>query len=311
MVYLNVDFKESEQEATEAMTIEAAKRGLTLDQYKKQLEDNAKAHEDYVKSVTNGFSKLVIDTRQSFVQIADIMLKNQKAIDEWGNNLARLTAVGLGEWARVFESQGVEKGGALADELVSAINQMQSQTGHSINQLIADFETMPESFDGILSRANIAILSKLSETQGIFKNTGAEISNGLGKGIENNADSAYKSMDVLASGLDRTARMRLETFSPSRVMIEIGQNVGEGLAVGINNSSSKVQEAMQSITNLLSSIGNNIKTVFINVANDVKTSVNNLVSNVNSGLADLSSKVAAFFTNIVNNARNGAASFVN
>jgi len=78
--------------------------------------------------------------------------------------------------------------------------------------------------------------------------TGKDIIQGLIDGIVSLKDRVLQKAKEIAEGIkDRIADV-LWIFSPSRVMEEMGEYIGEGLAIGIENSVDRVRRATDSIT---------------------------------------------------------------
>lgn len=184
---------DAEAELTRNMQAEADARGITLQEYEQQLDEAKAAQESYVDEVVNSFKRLTLETNQSFVDMADILLKNQNDIDSWRENLVKLTDAGLTDYVRIFETQGVEKTAGLTQEMVTAVESMQEKTGLSIQELIKDYDSLSPEIVSSLDASNLAILEKLVETQGIFKTEGEEAVNSYTTAIQDGTQGVIDS----------------------------------------------------------------------------------------------------------------------
>jgi len=80
---------------------------------------------------------------------------------------------------------------------------------------------------------------------------GKDIIQGLIDGIGSMAKAVREKAKSIADGIEKAIRGRLDTHSPSRVMIAVGKDVGEGLAVGIESTQARNESAMKELGQLL------------------------------------------------------------
>jgi phage-related minor tail protein len=79
--------------------------------------------------------------------------------------------------------------------------------------------------------------------------TGANIINGLRDGISNAASRVYNKAKEIANNIKNRIKEALQIGSPSKVMMELGQFTGEGLAEGLQNSISHISEMSNRLAN--------------------------------------------------------------
>jgi TP901 family phage tail tape measure protein len=72
---------------------------------------------------------------------------------------------------------------------------------------------------------------------------GKNIIQGLANGIGSMASAVWEKAKSIASGIGNSIKKALQIKSPSRVMMGLGEFAGEGLAVGLENTISKIQGA--------------------------------------------------------------------
>jgi len=85
-----------------------------------------------------------------------------------------------------------------------------------------------------------------------FKNIGAAIVDGIGAGITGAKDALMKKAQELANALPGWVKEILGISSPSKVFAEIGGQIIEGLIVGINDMTPRLQSTMQAISSKIS-----------------------------------------------------------
>ena len=93
---------------------------------------------------------------------------------------------------------------------------------------------------------------------------GKDIIQGLINGIGSMADKVKRKAEDIANGIGSKIKSILKLGSPSKVMIGMGQDTGEGLAIGLADKIRRVQEVSQS---LAKSVTNSVKSVVDTNAN--------------------------------------------
>lgn len=95
-------------------------------------------------------------------------------------------------------------------------------------------EMIPEIIDVIVFDVIPAIVETLAELQ--LSDIGEDIIQGLIDGINNMASAVWKSVKNIASGIGREISKVLKMGSPSKVLIGLGEDAGEGLEIGLDRS---------------------------------------------------------------------------
>ena len=81
-----------------------------------------------------------------------------------------------------------------------------------------------------------------------FYSIGANVTEGLAKGMESNLDKVRTAASKLSEAAKTTTAEDLKVESPSRVFMAIGRYVAEGLAIGIENNTGMVKDAVTSMS---------------------------------------------------------------
>ncbi len=107
------------------------------------------------------------------------------------------------------------------------------------------------AFTESLNRLGREISSALASTLGYvakFIQMGRDLMQGLANGIRNSAGAVWNALKgVVSEGIAR-AKNLLGIQSPSRVFMEIGAYIGDGLAIGIEGGQGKVAAATRKLT---------------------------------------------------------------
>lgn len=82
-----------------------------------------------------------------------------------------------------------------------------------------------------------------------FKSAGENIVNGIIAGLDAKKGQVYNSISVLASKTGSKFNYTLKIQSPSRVFMESGEYIDEGLALGIDRNAYKVEDSVAKLSN--------------------------------------------------------------
>ena len=74
-----------------------------------------------------------------------------------------------------------------------------------------------------------------------LKQIGKDIIAGLISGITAKATELYRKATEIASNISKKIKKALDSKSPSRETMKIGEDVGEGLAIGLDNKKARVK----------------------------------------------------------------------
>lgn len=114
--------------------------------------------------------------------------------------------------------------------------------------LQGDFEGAWESIKATMSEWGAGIAQSLANVGDSFKTIGLNIIEGLVEGIENGRQWLVDKVTEIGEGLPLIVRKILGIASPSKVFIEIGEFVGQGLAIGIQNGTVEVAKTATALS---------------------------------------------------------------
>lgn len=138
--------------------------------------------------------------------------------------------------------------------LSNALMQVANQGGQAGTQLGTKFKTGLQS--GLTQSVSIArsmsrnITSALKSASSGAYSVGQMIGNGLANGMESTLGRVSAVATRLAQEAEKATRAAAKVHSPSRVFMAIGNYIGEGFAIGIEQTERMVRKATESIVNI-------------------------------------------------------------
>lgn len=133
---------------------------------------------------------------------------------------------GIVEWFTTLPERLYEKGVAM------------------FNSLKDGLASMKETVVGKVTEVGNGIVEKVKELPGQMLQIGKDIMSGLADGITSMVTAPIKAAKGVATSISEGIRSKLKIKSPSRVMMEYGGYTTEGLAVGMEDETPRLQEAV-------------------------------------------------------------------
>lgn len=248
-----------------------AKTGVSL--LKGMWDDIAKfftSMGSQVSSTVSGFASGVINFFKNLATNAINSVKNT-----WTSSVSFFT--NLGNSAKTIVSNMV----------TSVINFVKNLGTNFVNTI----STMKTNVVNKMNELKDGMVEKVKLLPAQFISIGKDIINGLIKGISAMAANALEAITGVVDGVVNTAKKLLGIHSPSRVFKQIGLWTGEGMVIGLDQSSPKVNQAMENI-------GNGI----LDVSKAYQKEYSNLIDEFNKKNEDKNDKTLEKIYKIQNNA---------
>ena len=215
------------------------------DDYKQAWADTTGAIELYetaslemLRGNTNKVIELLTGEEEQYGKVAD-------ASKETADTEISETQRKYDEAKREYElyKEQLEKGATgFTDKKLAELKSKMDQAG--IDLLNAGKTAGGNSVLGVQIGINNNLGSVKSSVYSGGWNVGAQVMNGLAKGISNNSSPVYTQIQNVVGNLITRASRTLMIKSPSRVFEEIGMYTMKGLAVGIEDEASNVNKVM-------------------------------------------------------------------
>lgn len=255
-----------------------------------------------VKSIFSGAIELIVGLMSlSFVGSIRTILTN---FAKMGLNLVK------GMWddiAKLFSSMSSKVSSTVSNFSTSVVNffknlgtNASSTISNMVTSVINFVKNLATNFVNTISNLKTNVVNKFNEIKdSIIKKVkeidlvqiGKDIINGLIKGISAMTANVLEAITGVVDGVVNTAKKLLGIHSPSRVFKQIGLWTGEGMAIGLDDSSAKVNKAM-------SDIGDGILTV----SKTYQEEYSNLIDDFNKKNEDKNDKTLEKIYKIQNNA---------
>lgn len=186
-----------------------------------------------------------------------------------------------------FTNLGNSAKSIVSNMVTSVINFVKNLGTNFVNTI----STMKTNVVNKMNELKDGMIEKVKSLPAQFFSIGKDIINGLIKGISAMTANAIESITGVVDGVVNTAKKLLGIHSPSRVFKQIGLWTGEGMAIGLDDSSAKVNKAM-------SDIGDGILTV----SKSYQGEYSNLIDDFNKKNEDKNDKTLEKIYKIQNNA---------
>lgn len=234
---------------TEAIAAAMEAQNITLDEWVSNQQEAWEEYQTAVSEKTAGVVNSFQEIPEQFNMSAEEMLENLQANKEryaaWEANMAEITRLLGPTAAEEFSKLGPEANSAIEEILGSAdlLAQYQEIFGVTINEATgAAIEAWDNpDFIGAPSTAitEAAQQCRISIGNQNFPAMGEDVVGGLIKGMNNKKGELKKTVTGMAGGVANSMRNTLAVRSPSRVMIDIFQNVMQGAINGMTSMEGK------------------------------------------------------------------------
>lgn len=188
--------------------------------------------------------------------IKDLQPKFYDSGKETGTGLAK----GINENTDVAGKASEKMGNTVDEQLRSSLgiqspSRVMVENGKFITSGLAKgIEDGKNSPLNIIKELSSQIPNEFENLPNDLKNIGSYAMQGFAEGINESGNDAISNANRIANDVAETMRKALDVHSPSRVMMEIGGFVGEGLAIGIEKSSKLVRNATRAMSQEITSI---------------------------------------------------------
>lgn len=149
---------------------------------------------------------------------------------------------------------------AFVKKLGEMVASMINKGAEVVNSAKDKFEEVKQAVKDKMKDAVKALADKVAEMPGKVREkvsdmiqAGKDLVAGLIKGIEDKVSDATGAIGSLVGKVISTAKAKLDSHSPSRVFIKIGEDTGDGLAIGIRNKEKLVDSVTKRLVDQITS----------------------------------------------------------
>lgn len=204
--------------------------GKAAEGYSNALQSIQKLQE--VANTANQLVGMTIDTEAIIANINKV-----KEIISAMNGISQGTDGGAGLTATVQAFQN----------LIEVINQLNGTTQAVMGSFVGHIQNGMSQSVALINAGKDQMVQAFNGLSGQLQSAGIFAMQGLTSGIQSGAASAIAAAQSVANQISSTISSALKINSPSRVMMEIGGFVTEGLAIGLNRELAMVQRASSNL----------------------------------------------------------------
>lgn len=245
----------------------------------KAYTDALKNREQALKSYAGTFDEFKIELNRTGLELMTNLQGQVDGFKQWQAEFEKLSGRGINkELLEELSALGVKALpelvalNSMTDEQLSqysALYQEKSQlareqaetelSGMKMDTQVK-IEEMRKTANDQLTKLNLEWQTKIKAvTQGTkselstLKQIGVDAGNGLLEGLSSTAEALYAKAREIADNIAKTIAAALEIHSPSRVTMGFGVNINEGLIKGMEQSSGRLQRALNNVYGSLAS----------------------------------------------------------
>lgn len=257
--YLKGVMEKSAQAQSSAVNESVQSQMVTLEQLndtQRSVVDSLNSSwQSYADQATNMFDVLSDKSELSVAQMTANMQENQRVISNWADNIGVLAQRGVDDGL-------LEKLRQAGPESAGYVNAMVQASDAELQQLSESFrsggETATKALGAAIGSAEVPneILGFATKTKDTlaqqiaaadFGSIGKNVGQGFSNGISESTGQAANASNSMAVKVKDAAANTLGIHSPSTVFIGYGQNLIQGLVIGIQGQSGSLNTAMITI----------------------------------------------------------------
>ena len=256
----------------------------------------------YLEQATNMFDTLSDETELSVAEMTENLLENQRIVGEWAENIDELARRGVDEGLlEQLRQAGPESAGYVkamveaSDPELQALSDAFANGGETATTALKtafDTSEVPDGIMNLVTQSADTLTTSIADAD--FASIGQMIPQGLNEGITANSGEAAAASAEMAQQVNDEAANVLGVHSPSTVFRGYGQDLINGLVLGINGSAGKVKSALSKA--MLSAGKTAVKalTKSLNVMNTVSTAAfTKIVAAARSGMNRTASAITS------------------
>jgi tape measure domain-containing protein len=216
---------------------------------KANLMRNYEENSGYVEAQTH---VPVLPSDISAIRIGSSQISSDQLFKKYGDSLLAFIRTALSknikvigdfnpEFLKAAESAGININKGLSEGIRKSANKPVEAIGEVAHKTVKATEGYPAPIQQVgkkppLSEAQQAMVDEFNKQLAALQGTGKNVGGGLSEGINNSLKNVKSSSEKLAETVIDTVEEKLEIKSPSRWAIRTGQNIGNAMGTGADES---------------------------------------------------------------------------
>ncbi|MEK4128548.1 phage tail tape measure protein [Solibacillus sp. FSL W8-0474] len=180
--------------------------------------------------------------------------------------LNNMTSSQLTQYSNLYKEKSKLARTQAETEMIGMKNDTDKQITELRNAANKQLDTLKNEWD-----TKIKSLTKTTATElSSLKQIGVDAGNGLLQGLASTQGALQKKAQEIANSISKTIQSALKIKSPSRVMMGFGENIGEGLIIGMED---KIKQVVNAGKKLASAVTQPMDSISMGRMNGVSTSI--------------------------------------
>ncbi|MGF0471150.1 phage tail tape measure protein [Lysinibacillus fusiformis] len=235
---------------------------ITAEQAERMIAEATKAKDQTIAIAEEQHGKIIETAqKQADEHVGKVNWETGEILSKWD-----MMKIGVGRKAREIIEDTKNKWDQAKKDTAEKWEAIKSWPGKKLDE-------MKTAVDSKMTEIKTKITTKWNEAENFLKKVnlvqiGKDIINGLAKGIGDMKNAVKKKIEDIAKSIPEWAKKILDIRSPSRVMRQIGLWTGEGLVIGLNESSPKVNQAMSNIGDGILAVSKNYQKEYTNLIDE-------------------------------------------
>jgi ABC-type transporter Mla subunit MlaD len=180
----------------------------------------------------------------------------KEAMDNLNAAVSSSTKIGTDEAKRLWNDAGLPD--TVGDVFTEAEQNVDTGTSdiddtitkgaqEAVDHFEKEFDKVIDKTKTALQNLKSTVTSTMSDMPSQMTNIGSQMVDGMISGLNSRSSALYSTVSSIVNSAIARAKAAAATASPSKKTIEIFENVGEGMIVGIERKKQEIQDAMQSV----------------------------------------------------------------
>ena len=278
----------------------------SLSEAQQKIVETLREQFDTVEAdVTNAFERIKQNSVVSIDELIANLNANSEAALAWGENLKRAAEIGLDEGLiEQFRQAGI----ASAEQLQAVVDAPKEKIAEFNDSYRSAGEAARTGFTSALESAklDLSIISMVLQSKSTLKTQienagfheiGENVTQGLTQGIESGAQEAATATNGVADQVKNAFTEPMQIHSPSRLFMQYGQFLTQGLAQGLSTGQFFVLAQMLLLNTVVESqlkrMESSTKTTANNIRGSLSGMANSLYSIGQQAMAGLAAGISA------------------
>ena len=232
--------------------------GKTVEEFAKfvsdmdmDVNDALSTISDFADQVSDGFSAMSYDGQIGLEEFTDNLYANYDIAKEWSANVEKvfssISSFDDLDYVKNFKKQVLEGG-------FEKWGQIMSDLANTLPQDILGFAQMLQSMSGMANDLSLDVSESILSNENKFVSAGQSVADGMAKGMLDGSANVNDAAQVMCQGVEKTVKEYFGINSPSKLMIDVGKYLNEGLAKGISEDSKYAEDSAFALSNSVLSI---------------------------------------------------------